>query len=90
MVLYFGFDVMANLAFNKSINMLRSGKEHFVIQMLREAMGEGAMLNPIPWLVNVLLRCPFIPQKQSHFIGWCKQQAEERKKVSIPSCCFSS
>jgi tryprostatin B 6-hydroxylase len=35
---FFGYDVMGDLAFGKDFNMLKSGDEHFAVQLLNEGM----------------------------------------------------
>lgn len=77
---YFGFDVMAAVAFNTSFNMLRDGKEHFAIKMLNVGLSEAAILAPVFWLINIVLRSP-LPSKLASFKDWCKQQSDLRRKV---------
>jgi cytochrome P450 family 628 len=45
---YFGFDVMGDLSFGKSFDMLKTGELHFVVKLLKGAMTPLGWMTPEP------------------------------------------
>ncbi|KAL8822793.1 MAG: hypothetical protein Q9191_006478 [Dirinaria sp. TL-2023a] len=82
--LYYGFDVMGDLAFGQSFEMLVHGQEHHVIKMLHSGMLPLGMLSPVVWTIPVLAALPRILQPGLakgflQFISWCTEQVEKRR-----------
>jgi len=77
---YFTFDVMGDLAFGKSFDMLRTGKAHFAVKLLKSAMPPVAWMGAAPWIIPVLLNTVGAGPI-SDFIKWSEKQVEERKKM---------
>lgn len=80
---YFSFDIMGDLAFGKSFEMLRSGKTHFAMDLLHEGLLPLGVLSPIPWLVPVMAAAPLVGAGYRRFILWCRNQIEARQKMKI-------
>ena len=78
---YFSFDVMGELAFGKSFDMLDNGKNHFAINWLENSMLLLGLFSPIPWAVPVGAITPILGWEFRRFISWCSEQVEKRRDV---------
>lgn len=88
---YFGFDIMGDLAFGKSFNMLESGQSHFAVKLLNDGVAPNGMLMPVMWIIPVLANLPDLLKPSlakgfDKFIAWCTEQVEKRRnmKSDIP------
>ena len=84
--LYYGFDVMGDLAFGQPFEMLVNGKEHHVIKMLHSGMLPLGMLSPVVWIIPVLAALPRLIQpglakRFLQFISWCAEQVDKRRQT---------
>lgn len=78
---YYSFDVMGDLAFGKSFNMVRDGDAHFVLTQLEAMKPIAGSLTCVPWTFILLHNLPVVRGKRAEWVNWCKGQVEERKKV---------
>lgn len=78
---FYSFDVMGDIAFGKSFEMIQHGKPHFALDLLREGMKPLGVLGPIPWAFCILTRVPGLGTGFKTFVSWCAEQVEKRKKV---------
>lgn len=78
---FYSFDVMADLAFGRSFNMLLTGQAHFVLDILRQGQKMIGVLSYQPWLFNLLSKIPGAAKDFNNMDDWCKQQVERRRKV---------
>ena len=78
---YWSFDVMGDLAFGKSFNMLKTGKNHFAIDWLERSMLLLGFFSPIAWVVPVGAIAPFVGSCFRRFIHWCNEQVDERRDI---------
>ncbi|KAK5997675.1 Cytochrome P450 monooxygenase orf5 [Cladobotryum mycophilum] len=74
------FDLMEDLAFNKSSNMLRDGKEAYVLTTIRTDMWNIAFFAHLPWLLPFLKRTPLLNWNYLKFWNWIQDQIDERRK----------
>lgn len=83
---YYSFDVMGDLAFGKSFNMLKSGQSHFAIDWLERSAHLLGFCSPVSWLIPVGAAAPIVGTEFRRFIKWCNQQIDERRemKVQVP------
>lgn len=79
---YYSFDVMGDVAFGKSFDMLETGKPHFALDLLREGMKPFGVLTPVPWVFCILTKVPGLSAGFNTFVAWTTEQVRERKKVS--------
>ncbi|KAJ8119669.1 hypothetical protein ONZ43_g3430 [Nemania bipapillata] len=77
---YFVFDVMEDLAFNHSSQMLLDGKEAYVLTTLRNDMFHIAFFSHIPWLLTFLKRTPLLNHNYLKFWNWIQDQIDQRIK----------
>ncbi|KAH6843376.1 cytochrome P450 monooxygenase-like protein [Chaetomium sp. MPI-CAGE-AT-0009] len=75
---YFVFDVMEDLAFNKSSNMLAEGKEAYVFKTIRTDMFNIALFTHMPWLLPFIKRTPVLNWNYYEFLGWIQKLVDER------------
>ncbi|KAF2501920.1 putative P450 monooxygenase [Lophium mytilinum] len=80
---YYSFDVMGDLAFGKSFDMLKNGQSHFAIDLLNKAQGAFGLLSPAVWVFRILTRMPIISADYKAFVAWCENQMIERTKMKV-------
>ncbi len=78
---FFVFDVMEDLAFNKSSNMLAHGEEAYIFKTIRTDMYNIAFFTHLPWLLPFLKRTPLLNRNYHEFLAWIQAQIDERAKV---------
>lgn len=83
---YYSFDVMGDLAFGKSFDMLKNGRTHFAIKLLEGGLLPLGLLSPIPWMIPVMANAPIIGSQYRRLFKWCADQVEQRRqmKVEVP------
>jgi hypothetical protein len=80
---FYSFDVMGDLAFGESFNLLKSGENHFALQLLQQGMKPVGILTPIPWILPILLKIPGAANGTKIFTSFIEGQAAHRRKVSV-------
>ncbi len=78
---FFGFDVMGDLAFGRSFDMLESGEKHFALKLMAEGQAGLGFLGPIPWATPILIRIPGLMRNFNRWVSWSEGQVRERQKV---------
>lgn len=78
---FFSFDVMGDLSFGKSFNMLKDGSSHSILDRLESTRPLVGTLICLPWLFILFQNLPIIRSKRADWIAWCGSQVEERKKA---------
>lgn len=76
----YSFDVMGDLAFGTSFEMLESNEEHWAIKLLKEAMEPLGYLFPT-WFLRAMIPIPKLLDDWWKFIGFCSQLLDTRMKV---------
>ncbi|GME44406.1 putative benzoate 4-monooxygenase cytochrome p450 [Neofusicoccum parvum] len=77
---FLGFDIMGDLMFGRSFNMLKTSQTHFALDMFRKAKPVTGTLAPAYWTFMAFQRLPIISTLRSNWLNWCKQQLEERRQ----------
>jgi hypothetical protein len=77
----FGADVMGDLAFGKSFNMLESGKEHILVDLINKGLSPLGVLTPVTWMIPILKLIPGSVADLNTMIGWCNEQLQYRMEV---------
>lgn len=80
---YYSFDVMGDIAFGKSFDLLKTGKTHFALEILCEGMKPFGVLTPVPWMFCILTSIPGLSAGFKTFVAWSAEQVKERKKVRV-------
>lgn len=74
---YYSYDVMGDLAFNKDFGMLRTGEEHFAVELLNEALAVQGLKLPT-WLFRLLVAIPGLTTSYWTFIKYCDEQLRDK------------
>ncbi|KAF3008944.1 hypothetical protein E8E13_011375 [Curvularia kusanoi] len=56
--MFYSFDVMGEVAFSHDFGNLRTGNDHPGIQVMHSFLGVASVIQPLPWLVNLLSMLP--------------------------------
>lgn len=75
---YFSFDVMGQLSFGKSFNMLTTGKRHFAIDLMNNGMTLLGLFTPTPWLARIGFSIPGVASGWKSMFVWSDAQMRER------------
>lgn len=75
---YFSFDLMGQLSFGKSFNMLATGKRHFAIDLMRDGMTLLGLFTPTPWLARIGFSIPGVASGWKSMFVWSDAQMRER------------
>jgi cytochrome P450 family 628 len=78
---FYTFDVMGDLSFGKSFNMLQDGIKHYFMKVLHEDMTSIGYLSHLMWLFPIFKVTPVLNASNIKFWKWLTLQVEERKKV---------
>lgn len=76
----FSFDVMGDLVFGASFNMLETSEEHWAIRLLNGGMAPLSWMFPM-WFFRLMTKIPGITRDYWRFIGYCAQRVTERMSV---------
>ncbi|KAK2753551.1 hypothetical protein FQN54_007328 [Arachnomyces sp. PD_36] len=75
---YFAFDVMGNLAFGKSFNMIADGKEAYFLKTIRGDMKDIGRLKHQPWIFPIFTKTPILNSNNLKFWKWLENAFTER------------
>ncbi|KAM0075253.1 hypothetical protein ACKRZS_012707 [Fusarium odoratissimum] len=78
---FYSFDVMGDLAFGKSFNMLRDGVNHYFLSSLHDSMKMVGALAHISWIIPILKLIPAVSAEDRKFWAWIESQVEERSRM---------
>lgn len=82
---YYSFDVMGDLSFGKSFNMLRDGIKHYFMRNLHANVKILGVCALVPWVLSLLKSIPVLNSDFFEFWRWTRVQVEERRQVSTLS-----
>ncbi|KAI9874353.1 MAG: hypothetical protein M1830_009845 [Pleopsidium flavum] len=80
----FSFDVMGDLAFGTSFNMLETSEEHWAIKLLNEAADSIGWMFPM-WCFRLFIAIPGLTEDWWKFIRYCSQKLDERINTKVNS-----
>lgn len=75
---YFSFDLMGQLSFGKSFDMLATGKRHFAIDLMNNGMTLLGLFTPTPWLARIGFSIPGVVSGWKSMFVWSDAQMRER------------
>lgn len=76
------FDVMGDLAYGSSFEMLKTSKEHDAIRLLNAGLKPLAFMLPM-WFFRVMTAIPGTTREWREFITYCIGQLEQRMQVHL-------
>ncbi|KAF5244087.1 hypothetical protein FANTH_7842 [Fusarium anthophilum] len=79
---FYSFDVMGDLAFGKSFNMLRDGVNHYFLSSLHGSMKMVGALAHISWVIPILKLIPAVNSEDRQFWAWISD--DEQMKPDNP------
>ena len=83
---YYSFDVMGDLAFGRSFDMLKNDEEHWAITLMNSGLEALAFLFPI-WLFRLLISIPGLLKDHQRIVDFCNTQLSKRMNVVGPRWC---
>ncbi|KAF8851331.1 averantin oxidoreductase [Acephala macrosclerotiorum] len=83
---FYSFDVMGDLAWGKSFNMLRDGTKHYFMKSLHADMTNIGLFSHLVWLFPLFKATPGLNYEHIRFQNWTKAQVAERRanKPNVP------
>jgi len=81
---FYSFDVMGDVGFNRSFDMMEKGKEDPFIKLLHESHAPISVFAHISWAMRLIARTPVGSGPLFEHIAWSAKVLEERKKVRMP------
>lgn len=83
---YYSFEVMGDLSFGKSFNMLVDGKDSYVLTQLHGDMKNIGLFSHLTWLFPFFKRTPGLNAEYLKFWNWVEGRVKERIQVSRKWC----
>lgn len=80
---YYSFDVMGDLAFAKSFDMLKNGQSHWAIKLLNNGQRGIGIFGSVPWLFGILSKIPGLTKGFHKFIKFCDDMMDNREKMEV-------
>jgi hypothetical protein len=78
---FYGFDVMGDLAFGKSFDMLKKGVVDYYISLMQDFLRVRAIFTRVPWMFRILQLTMLLNASFNNFRKWMEQQVKTRMKV---------
>jgi hypothetical protein len=78
---FLSFDVMGDFAFATSFNMLKTGKWHEGVKLVRDGMDILGPISPVPWLAQIGFMIPGAAKSWKQMLAWCTRIMKERVAV---------
>ncbi|KAF5863921.1 hypothetical protein ETB97_009028 [Aspergillus alliaceus] len=75
---YYSFDVMGDLSFGKSFNMLIDGKDAYILKQLHTDMKGIGLFSHLTWLFPFFKRIPVLNADYLKFWNWVEGRVKER------------
>ena len=82
---FYAFDVMGDLTFGQSFDMLVAGDKDSLLLQLEGGQKALGIFGPTPWLFNLMTHLPAVSKEIARFLDWCDQQRRQREHVSNAS-----
>lgn len=79
--MFFGFDVIGEVAFGKDFGNLVTGTEHSALRPLHEHIKIYGVLSPVPWLMNIFLSIPRSSSVYTEIFSICENEIRAKQKV---------
>ncbi|KAF7540210.1 hypothetical protein G7054_g1607 [Neopestalotiopsis clavispora] len=78
---FYSFDVMGDLAWGKSFNMLRDGIKHYFMKSLHADMTNVGLFSHLVWLFPIFKATPILNAENKKFWSWVNKQVADRKMM---------
>ncbi|KAL8793721.1 MAG: hypothetical protein Q9195_003662 [Heterodermia aff. obscurata] len=77
---YFAFDVMTDIHYGQSLDMLKNGKDHYAIELSHAGVAVMGPLTPVPWLCQLLMSIPGAQKEWQAYQVWAHEELQSRIK----------
>ncbi|CAG8978209.1 hypothetical protein HYALB_00011444 [Hymenoscyphus albidus] len=77
---FYGFDVMGDLAFGQSFEMLSTGEVNYHISLMQEFLKIRAIFSRVPWAFRILQVTMLLNTSFNKFRLWMEEQVKTRMK----------
>ncbi|KAJ4049002.1 hypothetical protein NW753_008000 [Fusarium oxysporum] len=77
---FYGFDVMGDLAFGKSFNMLNDGVRHYYMDLTQASTLWGTQIARSSWLYLLIKSIPILNYQIANFLKWLRTHVDQRAK----------
>ncbi|KAM5360590.1 Tryprostatin B 6-hydroxylase [Fusarium oxysporum] len=77
---FYGFDVMGDLAFGKSFNMLNDGVRHYYMDLTQTSTLWGTQIARSSWLYLLIKSIPILNYQIANFLKWLRTHVDQRAK----------
>ncbi|EWG42531.1 hypothetical protein FVEG_04308 [Fusarium verticillioides 7600] len=77
---FYGFDVMGDLAFGKSFNMLNDGVKHYYMELTQMSTLWGSPIGRASWLYLLVKDIPILNRQIVQFLKWLRKHVDQRTK----------
>ncbi|KAK7424018.1 hypothetical protein QQX98_000628 [Neonectria punicea] len=75
---FYGFDVMGDLAFGRSFDMLQGGIQHYYMKLMHSNMILTTSFGRYPWAFLLVQHVPILNLTYKRFIEWLKEEVNDR------------
>ncbi|KAK3986137.1 cytochrome p450 [Cladorrhinum sp. PSN332] len=76
-LLWYSFDVMGDMAFGKSYNMIETSKNHWAIDISEKGLKPMSLMLPV-WFFRFCLEVPFLSKHWHAYFAFCRDSLLER------------
>ncbi|KAF4457417.1 hypothetical protein F53441_658 [Fusarium austroafricanum] len=77
---FYGFDVMGDLAFGKTFNMLNDGVRHYYMELTQMSTLWGTQIARSSWLYLLIKSIPILNYQIESFLKWLRKHVDQRTK----------
>ncbi|KAG5767735.1 hypothetical protein H9Q72_004499 [Fusarium xylarioides] len=77
---FYGFDVMGDLAFGKSFNMLNDGVKNYYMELTQMSTLWGSPIGRASWLYLLVKDIPILNRQIVQFLKWLRKHVDQRTK----------
>lgn len=79
--LYFGMDIMGDVAFGEGFGMLESNKPHAIMNIMRSGIYILGRLSPVSWFITVVASLPGANADWAKLEKFSEEQVYKRSKM---------
>ena len=77
-------DVVGELMFSRPFGALTEVNGQYIPRLMRGFTALLGPFSPVPWLMRLGFTLPFVTDGWNSFVAFCKENVNEKLKVSIP------
>ncbi|KAH0847540.1 Tryprostatin B 6-hydroxylase [Fonsecaea pedrosoi] len=78
---FYSFDVMGDLAFGKSFDMVKNGVKHYFMNSLKTNMTMAGYFKHVVWVAPIFRSIPILNFEHKRFWNFVNSQVDERMKM---------